>query len=68
MKFKIGRHNISLKIKQTDRINDIVERIGIIYTLKADDKDYIRLTIEHELNNYYEENFKGNVEHETDLT
>lgn len=47
MIFQIGRHSIRLKIKESDRINDIVERIGKIYSLKEDDKHYIRLTLEH---------------------
>jgi hypothetical protein len=52
--FTIGRHNIRIKIKESDKIGDIVSNIGQIYSLKEDNKSYIRSIIEEELHHYYE--------------
>ncbi len=52
--FTIGRHNIRIKVKESDRISEIVNNIGQIYCLKEENREYIRCIIEEELNRYYE--------------
>ena len=36
--FTIGRHNIRIKVKESDKISDIVKNMGQIYTLKEENK------------------------------
>lgn len=36
--FTIGRHNIRIKVKESDKISDIVNNMGQIYTLKEENK------------------------------
>jgi hypothetical protein len=52
--FTIGRHSIRVKIRESDKIGDIVANIGQIYALKEDSREYIRGIIQEELNSYYE--------------
>jgi hypothetical protein len=60
--FTIGRHNIRIKIKESDRISDIVSNIGQIYCLKEENKEYIRSIIEDELNRFYEAKCQQNAQ------
>jgi hypothetical protein len=52
--FTIGRSSIRVKIRESDKIGDIVGNIAQIYSLKEDSREYIRAIIEEELNSYYE--------------
>lgn len=52
--FTIARKSIRVKIRECDKISEIVDNIGQIYALKEDSRQYIRGIIEEELNNYYE--------------
>ena len=52
MKFSLGRLSIPIKIREDDKIEELIGKIGKIYSLKEHERVYIRNSIFEALEEY----------------